>query len=151
MISGSIINLLLGTTVAPAGGNPDRNVAQAAIVAALGTRVGPLKTQQGTTTAYATVKQVGGQHGMAYQGPIGQAIVRVQILIYALDTATADAIADNVRKLFNGYSSPTWQSASPAIQGIFVEDDAEEFTPPIHSDEVGIHPTSLMLKVIHGE
>lgn len=155
MISTSIINLLLGTTAAPAGGNPDRSVAQAAIVTAVGNKVYPKKApeHQKVTPPYITVRQTSGGHVMALSGPEGTAYPTVLVICHALDTPAADSLADNVRKLLNGYTTPSWQlpTTNPVIRGIFLEDDSEDWDPDIYGGELGRHTVPLHFKVWHTE
>lgn len=158
MIAKGLINFLLGNPGAqplPADPNPQsRILAQAALVqATAGSRVYLNKSPQAASPAqptypYAIVHKVRGLHPQALGGPVGVGAPSVAVVWYALDGQTANQLGDQVRQLLNGYRG-RWGAFT--VQGCFLEDEGDDYLPPAHVDEIGVHSTPWSFKIWHLE
>ena len=153
MIRASVIGLLLGTTAAPSGGTPDRLTAQTALVAITATKVYPNKAPESPAVQppYITVRRSSNRHLMVLSGTEGSAAPRLLITAHHLTANACDALADLIRQLLNGYATPSWQSATPRIKGMFLEDDGDDWDADIYGGELGVHTVQMTFKVWHTE
>jgi hypothetical protein len=143
MIEKGIIGLLLGTTPPTLAGA--QATAQAAIAAAVGAKVYPAKAPQGAGYPRIVVIKEGAEHQKYSGGRAGLAKTKIRVAVYHQLYGTAEGIAENCRKLLDGYRGALPNSL--ACQGIFQDDDANQWAPPAHADEIGIEVVELHLSV----
>lgn len=144
MIEQAVIQLLLGTTPPTLTGA--LATAQAAVVGAVGANVFPAKAPQSAPYPRIIVVKQGAEHMKSINnGRAGLAKTKVRLEIYHQLYNTAEGIAENVRQLLDGY-----RGALPnglACQGIFQDNDANNWLQPAHADEQGVEAVEIHLTV----
>ncbi len=91
---------------------------------------------------------------MAFAGVEGTGHPRFEILCHDSTQFAADNLAKAVRTRLNGFKGPVYSPGEVlpvTVKGIFVEDDSEDWDPPVHAAEEGMHIARLTCLVWHSE
>jgi hypothetical protein len=142
VIEKGVIQLLLNS---PAVTDPTRAAAQAAVAAAVGSRVQPDNNPQDATLPRITVTKTGEQHPKHMKGRSGICKTSVRVQVHAATRADAEAIGTNVGVLLDGYSGAL--AGGLSCQGIFQQDASNEWDQPVHGDEQGAKTDTLQFDV----
>jgi hypothetical protein len=151
MIAKHLIALLTGNFPVL---DPLRGPIQNQIVALVNNRVQLNKLDEATigqvVYPYLIVHQISGKHVMHLQGRAGMAQPHLGITAYALKGGDANNLGDLVRQFLDGYKDLP-NLPPPAILGCFLMDEGDDYLPPAHWDEVGVHATPWNFLVVHSE
>lgn len=135
MIRGPLIQLLL------ANGPVQQKV---------GTRIYPDKYPMKSPRPVLVVSQIAGDRLKSInQGRAGLGQPRMLIWCLADDGDMANALAQIVSDYLDGYTGPT--PGGPKIYGMFQQQSSDDYTPPLHADDVGVYATPLEFTVHHSE
>jgi hypothetical protein len=130
------IKAVIGKLIADAG-------VQALISNGPDVRVYPNKAPQGVDRPFVVCRRTSGAPVLTYNmGPRLLAGRRVQVDCYGDSYAAADALGVAVAAALNGFAGLV---ASPAVyvRGALLQDASDDYEPPVHADEAGIHRVSL--------
>lgn len=87
-------------------------------------------------------------YGMA--GAVDSAHTRVQIITLAETYTEATAAADRVRVVLSGFKALL--NPSPhTVRGIFLEDESDDYIPPIHDEAMGVFTVTQDYTIHHSE
>ena len=151
MIEAAAIQFVLGTPATP---EPVRLAAQQALALTLAGRAYPGHAPQETDYPYLIVSKSGADHKRSLQGPTKLCGTVLRLEAYHPLYSTAETIADQLRRLLDGYRGWLGQ-ASPGggffAQAVFQDDDDNQWSAPVHADEQGVEAVELRLRVFHAE
>jgi hypothetical protein len=104
-------------------------------------RVYPNRAPQGVDRPFIVVRRISGAPVITYNaGPTTLGGRQVQVDSYADSYAGADGLALAVMAALNGYAGTV---ASIDVRGVLLQDVSDDYEPPVHADEAGIHRVSL--------
>jgi len=105
-------------------------------------RVFPNKAPQGEQRPFIVCRRVSGAPVLTYAGPVPFGGRRVQVDCYGDSYADADGLALAVLAALNGFKGLV-PAPNIDVRGALLQDVGDDYEPPIHADEAGIHRVSL--------
>lgn len=99
-------------------------LATAAVTALVGARIEPLVLSQGATLPAIVYQRISGPRVRSHSGPSGLAHPRIQFTCWGSTYLQAKSVAKALRQTFDGFKD---LAASPAIGGLFVENDLDDY------------------------
>lgn len=115
------------------------------VASQVGSAIYPNKAPRDSGYPYIVYHRQGTEHVLAMDGPHGTGNVTLELECSATTYEQAKAIADSIVAL-DGFAGRIY-GALVRIQGVFLEDESDEYTPPAHADDTGVHTVNLTLNV----
>lgn len=118
--------------------------ASAPVTALIAARLFPNHARQGTQTPYAVYTQEGGNPEVLLDGTVSPlASYRMQLQVSADTFAQAKAVASALTLALIALRGQTPPGLK--LAGVFVEDGADDYSPPMHDDDVGVYGCTIDL------
>jgi hypothetical protein len=119
------------------------------ITDAVENRIYPQKApQQGRDFPQLTYSRVNTERDQTLDGRDNLSSARMEISAWALRQAEAADLAEDIRQIMDGFKG-TWEAEEQdfTIDGVFLDDQRDNYHPPHNADDVGVYSVTLEFSV----